>query len=117
MLRRGPVSGRSTEGRFLAVSRAELIAHLGGTPSTAQLVLIDRIGFLRLRLAKLDERLVREGDLSESDAKAYLGWNNALARTVRQLGLKATKPAGPDLQSYLASRRAATGAPPEAPAT
>ena len=102
MLRRGSVDGRSAEGRFLAVSRAELVAHLGGSPSTAQLLLIDRIGFLRLRLAKLDERMVRDGDLSEADAKAYLGWSNCLTRAVRQLGLKGAPEKAPSLAEHLA---------------
>ena len=93
MLRRGSTDGRSAEGRLLAVSRAELVACLGGLDrcSAAQLLLVDRIGMLRLRLHQLDERMVRDGDLSPADTKAYLAWSNTLTRSIRQLspGLKA----------------------------
>lgn len=83
------VDGRTVEAKLLRTTRAELTAHLGGTPSATQRVLIDRAAMLTLHLALLDKKtLFAGGTLTEHDSKQYLAWSNALGRAVRDLGMK-----------------------------
>jgi hypothetical protein len=89
LLARGSIDGRTREGRFLAAVRAELAGHLGGEPSAAQRVLIDRVAWLRLRVALFDEKLAQGAELTGHDARVYLAHSNALIRAMREIGHKA----------------------------
>ncbi len=109
-LRRGSIDGRSREGRFLAACRAELTAHVGGAPSKAEQVLIDRIAWLRLHLALIDERAAGGNAMSAHDQRAYLAFSNAVVRGTRQLGLRGKDEAGPSLAEYLAAKAEAGAA-------
>src|SRR5271154_5019729 len=90
LLARGCVDGRSREGRFLAAARAELVAHVGGDPSSAQRVLIDRTAWLRLHVMLLDEKVAGGKSLTGHDQRAYLAFSNSLVRAMRELGLRPT---------------------------
>ena len=81
------MDGRTREARFLAQTRQELTAHLGGKPSATQSVLIERAAMLRLHLAQLDEKALRAGNLTDHDHRHYLAWSNSLDRALRHLGL------------------------------
>jgi hypothetical protein len=108
LLRRGSIDGRSREGRFLAACRAELEAHVGGTPSRTEAVLIDRISWLRLHVTLLDERAAAVGHMSPHDQRAYLAYSNAIVRAMRQLGLKsAAETRASTLAVYLAAKSGA----------
>jgi hypothetical protein len=92
-------SGRTREGRELLAFRKTLIEHVGGTPSAAQKVLIDRATMLQMHLNRLDELAASAGgSLSEHSTKVYLAWTGAMGRTMRLLGLKATPKAAPSLK-------------------
>jgi hypothetical protein len=106
LLRRGSIDGRSREGRFLAACRAELAAHVGGAPSKAEAVLIDRVAWLRLHLVLIDERAAGGNPMSAHDQRAYLAFSNAVVRAMRQLGLRGKDAAGPTLSEYLAQKSA-----------
>src|SRR5882762_8931998 len=88
LLARGCVDGRSRAGRFLAAARAEMAAHIGGEPSAAQRVLIDRCAWLRLHVMLLDEKVAGGKPLTPHDQRAYLAFSNSLVRAMREFGMK-----------------------------
>lgn len=100
------MDGRSPEARLLRQTREDLVAHLGGSPSAVQMVLIERACWLSLRLSLFDRKLAEGGDLSERDGREYLAWSNSLARLLKQLGLKGAAGRPRTLQDHLASRQA-----------
>src|SRR4051794_26474767 len=87
LLARGSVDGRSREGRFLAAVRAELAKHLGGDISAAARILVDRVAWLRLHVALLDEKVGMGGSFTDHDRRQYLAFSNALVRATRELGM------------------------------
>jgi hypothetical protein len=97
LLARGCVDGRSREGRFLAACRYELAEHVGGSPSPAERVLIDRLAWLQLHVMLIDEKAAAGSPMSPHDQRAYLAFSNAISRGMRALGLKAAQPAAPSL--------------------
>jgi len=106
-LRRGAIDNRSREGRFLSAARHRLSQHLGGDPSTTQLVLIDRIAWLMLHCFMLDQRIAAGGDWGENDRKCYLAFSNSLVRSLREIGLEAGAGREPTLAEVLKADRAA----------
>jgi len=65
-----------------------LIRHVGGNPTIAQSVLIERISWLMLHCHLLDERIVSgKRDWGENDRKCYLAFSNSLVRALREIGL------------------------------
>jgi hypothetical protein len=100
------LDGRTKEARLMRETRAELTAHVGGTPSATQRALIERAAQLTLRVAAMDRKFAETGAQTEHDTAQYLAWSNALSRLLRQLGPAVRAPA-PDLASYLESRAAA----------
>ena len=109
LLARGCVDGRSREGRFLAACRDELAQHVGGSPSRTEVVLIDRIAWLRLHVLLIDEKVSGGSPMSPHDQRAYLAFSNAITRGMRQLGLKAAATKSPmTVNEYFANKR--TGA-------
>lgn len=81
--------GRTREARLLRETRAKLIAHVGGTPSATQVMLIDRVAWLTLRLAQFDT--LRAGGEAIDDV-LYLAWSNSLSRIMARLGATAPNP-------------------------
>ena len=77
------------EARLYRALRTELIQHVGGSPSITQRALIDRLAWLQLQLAKMDERMMRTGEMSDHAGRQYLAWANSVARMLGQLGLHA----------------------------
>ena len=104
---------RTREARAMEKLRAELIAHVGGAPSVAQRLLIERAVGIGLRIALLDRKLGDALQLTDTDSKAYLGLSNAMQRTLRELGYQPTPPPKPSLAEYLASRASGRAEPPE----
>jgi hypothetical protein len=102
------LDGRSREGRLVRAVRRELTAHLGGRPSAAEKMMIERAAWLSLRLAQLDAKMAADG-FTEHDQRFYIAWSNALSRLLRSLGLKGSRAAAParSLADHLAERRAA----------
>jgi hypothetical protein len=81
------VDGRSAQGRFIRHLEAELVAHVGGSPSIAQKLLIDRIIKLRLQLDALDDKLAA-GTWTPHDQRTYGALLNAHRLSLRELGLR-----------------------------
>jgi hypothetical protein len=110
------VDGRTKAARFLRETRRQLTAHVGGTPSATQSVLIERAAMLRLHLAQLDEKaLAAGGSLTDHDSRQYLAWSNSLDRAMRTLGIHGAPAPAPSLAAYLAAR-AQSAASADAPA-
>jgi len=82
--------------------RDDLAKHVGGTPTAAQAVLIDRCAWLSLRIALLDRKLASGCDFTEVDSNVYLAWSNSLTRTLARLGLDPPTPPRPKLTDILA---------------
>ena len=98
------LDGRTREARRLKQIRAELVQHLGGSPSPTQKIMIDRSAILLLRLEIMDREALGGAVMSDHDQRAFLGWSNSLARMLRHLGLKGAAGKAPTLVDYLAKR-------------
>lgn len=109
---RGPIDGRSREGRYLGRIRQELVRHLGGNPSPVERQIIDRVAMLQLKLAQLDEKAT-SGGLSEFELRAYTSLSSGLHRSLRALGIKGAPAKAPTLAEISAriarSRRVSAG--------
>jgi len=81
------VDGRSAEGRFIRQLEAQLVEHLGGKPSVAERLLIDRIIRMRLQMETLDQKLA-SGAWTDHDRRTYAALLNASRLHIRELGLK-----------------------------
>ncbi len=85
-------------------TRAELTAHVGGTPSATQRALIEQAAQLALRLAAMDRKFAETGGQTEHDSRTYLAWSNSYSRLLRQLGLKGAAERPKSLADHLAER-------------
>lgn len=102
------IDGRSADGRFLRRVRAELAEHVGGKPSATQHALIDRIAWLRLRIAAMESTTPAGGQMNECATRTYLAWTGTLSRMLRDLGPPvAAKSAKRTLADIRADRAAA----------
>jgi hypothetical protein len=112
-LRRGvigdAIDGRSKEGKFLRRCEAELVAHVGGSPSFAQKLLIRRAARAMLRLELLDAKM-STGNWTDHDARTFGGLNNALRLALRELGVRETKPKPIPTIAEIAARHKSEGA-------
>lgn len=86
--------------------RAELTVHVGGAPSAAARVLIERAVWLSLAVARLDARMLSDGGLSDHASREYLAWSNSLTRTMRALGLEAAPDRPETIEDIMQRRRA-----------
>jgi hypothetical protein len=85
---------RDEVGEFIANTRADLIKQIGGAPSPAQRMLIERAVMLSVPVARFDARLLAGEEISEHAVRQHLAWSNSLTRTLKLLGIKAApKPA------------------------
>jgi hypothetical protein len=84
--------GHTREARLFRALRAELVAHVGGNPSAAQRALIDRAAMLQTHLARMDEKVFGEGEMSDHASRQYLAWANSVSRMLQALGLEPAKP-------------------------
>jgi hypothetical protein len=101
------LDGRTKEARLLRRIREELVAHVGGSPSPPQRLMIERAASLSLRIALMDQKFTETGTTTDVDARSYLAWSNTLTRLMRHLGLKGASQQPPSLQDYLAAKTAA----------
>jgi hypothetical protein len=88
--------------------RAELIAHVGGAPSTTQRLMIDQCCALQLRLALMDADGERIDVMTERNQVQYLAWSGALTRLLDKLGMQPTKARVPTLREHLAAKAPAS---------
>lgn len=86
------VTARSREGRMIKGTRSDLIAQVGGEPSPAQRIMIERATMLTVQLARMDAKSLADSAMSEHATREYLAWSNTLTRLLGRLGLKNTPP-------------------------
>ena len=91
-------ASHTKEGELYRRISRDLRAHIGGNPTAAQELLIGRIAWLQVHMARIDERAMRDGGLSAHATREYLAWHNTIARSLSLLGLNGTpdKPQSPD---------------------
>jgi hypothetical protein len=109
-LRRGIIAdnidGRSTLGRFCRDLEAQLIAHVGGSPTVTQKLLIQRIIRGTVQLEAFDEKL-QSGDFTDQDARNYHGLINRHRLLIREIGIEPAAAKPPTLADYFAGRNVA----------
>jgi hypothetical protein len=93
--------GRSREGQLIRAVRDELMAHVGGKPSTVQRMLIERAVMLTVHIGRLDARALEKGSMSPHATREYLAWCNVLRRTLATLGLKGAEATPTSLSDLL----------------
>jgi hypothetical protein len=94
--RKGAIDQRSR-----ATARHHMTEHMGGNPTIAQRVLIDRIAWLMLHCHLLDQRVVSGTAWGENDRKCYLAFSNSLVRSLREIGFEASAGREPTLAEVL----------------
>jgi hypothetical protein len=108
-------AGRTREGELFRRVCRELVAHVGGEPNRAQFMLLQRIAWVQVHLARIDERAIADGGLSPHATREYIAWSRSIAGMLvklEQLGAQQAQPRGPTLADYLATR--ARAEPPSA---
>jgi hypothetical protein len=98
------VDGRSAPARRYRDLVADLTAHLGGSPSAAELLLLRRAATLAVWAEAAEEAMIAGRD--NLDVASFTTSVNTLRRLLADLGLAARmKDVTPSLESYLAQRR------------
>ena len=97
------MDGRTRHAKHVAAVRTELLAHCGGKPSATQRALIDRCAMLSMHLAIIDARTVNGRGMTDHDARAYIAWSNAYARTLAKVGLRGAAPPTRTLADHIAA--------------
>jgi hypothetical protein len=111
------VDRRGKAGRLVKETQAALIEHIGGSPSVAELLLIQSISLKVCRLHLLGEALLA-GDPIDADHNSVLAWSNSLRLDLQAIGLekrifKVINAEGERLLDYFSKPPPAT--PPEPP--
>lgn len=102
-----------TRVRFARDRRRRLVAHLGGTVSPVQAILIGRLIDLEWESSRLSARRDRGEELSAHAARAFMAMQNHIRLISRELGLKAAPAKAPSLAEHFARRAAERGQPEE----
>jgi len=117
-LREGRLDKRTT----IARAHRELITayteHIGGSPTVTQVALIDRIAFVELVCATIENHVLAAGSPLDKDGmllpvlgQNYTTWAAQLARMVGQLGLAPHERPALELHTYLRGATAPNTAP------
>ena len=80
------VDGRSRDGRLARHMEAELIRHLGGSPSFVEKLLVERLIKIRLRIDAFEQKA--EADWADLDRRTYGALLNNFRLTAREINLK-----------------------------
>ncbi len=72
--------------------------------------MIGRIAWLQVHLAHIDERTLRDGELSPNATREYLAWANSLSRMLQALGLAEKPKPAKTLAEHLAEKAAQAAA-------
>jgi hypothetical protein len=104
------VDRRTRAGRVLRTVEADLVDHLGGHPSAAEMLIIRSAAIKATRLALLSEKLLSGEDLSDHANDHALAWLNSMRLDLSALGLnRRVKDVSPSLGDILASHKGAAG--------
>jgi hypothetical protein len=94
------IDGRLLEAREERRIIRALTAHVGGQPSVAQVILIQRTARLVIILSMLEKQVLEKMDLGDLHARQLLALSNSVRLNLQALGLKASE-AAPTLKAYL----------------
>ena len=97
---------RTRAGRVLRTVEADLIEHVGGHPTAAELLIIKSASIKACRLALLTERLLTSGELATSAEDHALAWLNSMRLDLSALGLqRRLRDVSPSLSDILARQK------------
>jgi hypothetical protein len=99
-----------TKTRFARDRRRRLVAHLGGSISPVQAILVNRLIDLEWESARISSKRDRGEELSAHGARAFMAMQNHIRLLGRELGLKSPAPKAPTLAEYLAAKKPAAAA-------
>lgn len=80
-------NGNSREAKLYRSFRDELLRHVG-KPTPVQSILIHRLAWIQVHMSKMDERGMRDGELSDWATRQYLAWANTVSRMLQALGVE-----------------------------
>ncbi len=81
------VDRRTKIGRLYRETMADLIGHVGGAPTAAEMLLIESVAIKAVRVRLVTERLLRGEEIATGSDHHLLSWSNALGRELAMLGL------------------------------
>lgn len=100
------VDRRTKAGRVLRTVEADLVDHVGGHPSAAEMLLIRSASIKATRLSLLSEKLLSGEDLSAHADDHSLAWLNSLRLDLSALGLaRRVKDVSPSLSDLMATHK------------
>ena len=103
------LDARTLPGRLARDLGAELAEYIGGNPTIAQRLLIERIIKMKMQLDAFDAKL-EKGPWTAHDTRTYGGINNAYRLTLRELDStrpKNSRQRGPSLEEVITEHRRA----------
>jgi hypothetical protein len=95
---------RTRQGKFAREVRTQLIEHVGGRPSAAQLLLIQMATLKALRIALLSDVVAGQVQVDERDDRQLVSWMNSLRRDLEALGLARPAERMPGIREILLER-------------
>lgn len=102
---------RTKIGRLYKATMSDLVAHVGGAPTAAELLLIESITTKAVRVRLLTERLLAGEEIATGTDHHLLAWSNAMGRELAMLGLASRArditPTIDDIKAEHASKREA----------
>lgn len=99
------IDGRTRDGKFIRRCEAELLAQIEGDPSFTQRLLVRRVAKMMFVAERLDEKLTGADNWTPHDCRTFGALNTAIARALRDLGLKnQPKAKAPTLADYAAQK-------------
>jgi hypothetical protein len=102
---------RTREAAMLRRIRAEMAEWVGGNPSAGQIMAIDRLAIVTLRLALFDQKIALGQPITDHDSRSYHALHNMQRLLLRDLpGLKAQPAAAPSLADLVADMQHRKGA-------
>ena len=104
------LDGRTKSARLIRDMRADLVAHVGGSPSATQRVLIERAVRLAAHLDRMDAEAFDAGGMSEHARKQYLAFDGAMRRAMLALGMDGKPKPKASLREYVNGRPAVPAA-------
>jgi hypothetical protein len=101
------LDGRRREAKLMQQTRADLLRHVGESPSPVARALVERAVILTLHVALFDAKALKAGGLTERDSRQYLAYSNSLGRALKQLGIKGAAAHQPTIGDLLSQGQAA----------